>query len=279
MKNRRRLFLVAGTAAAILFSLCLALFLVPDQTLQDLVARVAEREGYSLRAERFDKTFPFGVQAVGLEISNASGPLLKADKATLRLRILPLMTGAVTFDYRADIGPGRIRGDISPRSDTIRIEAEGIRLEDIPFFPTVTGARVKGILRLSGSFRGKGKEPGGEVRLEIKGANISGVNVGGMPLPDVDNAVIQGMARAKGATLVLESSTLQGVGFYVRLKGDFPVALPPDATPLNLTLELMPKPEFMEKQKFVFLLLSKYLVSPGNYSIPVRGTLAKPHIE
>jgi hypothetical protein len=35
----------------------------------------------------------------------------------------------------------------------------------------------------------------------------------------------------------------------------------------------------MDKQKFVFLLLAKYLVSPGNYSIPVRGTLAKPLFE
>jgi type II secretion system protein N len=279
MKTRRQLFLIAGTAAAVFLSLCLGLFLVPDRVIKDLAVRVAEREGYSLRAEQFGTTFPPGVQAIGLEISNASGPLLKADNAALRLRILPLVTGTVTFDYQADLGPGRIRGDISPRSNAIRIEADGVRLEDIPFFPAVTGARVKGVLRLSGSFRGKGKEPGGELRLEIKGAHISGVKVGEIPLPDVDNAVIQGLVRGKGATLVLESFTLQGEGFYVRLKGDFPVDVPLGAAPLNLTLELMPKPEFMEKQKFVFLLLSKYLVSPGNYSIPVRGTLAKPLIE
>jgi len=35
----------------------------------------------------------------------------------------------------------------------------------------------------------------------------------------------------------------------------------------------------MEKQKFVFLLLSKYLTSPGAYQIPIRGTLAKPAIQ
>jgi len=32
----------------------------------------------------------------------------------------------------------------------------------------------------------------------------------------------------------------------------------------------------MEKQKYVFLLLAKYLISPGAYQIPIRGTLAKP---
>jgi len=279
MKTRRRLLLVAGTAATILFCLYLSLFLVPDRVIKDLAVRLAERHGYSLRAERFGKRFPLGLQAVGLEISNTSGPLLKADKAALRLRILPLMTGRVTFDYQAAIGPGRIRGDISPRNDEIRIDADGVRLDDIPFFPTVTGAHVKGDVHLSGSFRGKGKEPGGELRLEVKGANISGVKVGEMPLPDADYAVIQGMVRGKGAGIMLESFTLQGEGLYVRLKGDFPLITPPGSSPLNLTLELMPKPEFMEKQKFVFLLLAKYLVSPGNYSIPVRGTLAKPLIE
>jgi type II secretion system protein N len=279
MKTRRRLLLVAGTAATILFCLCLSLFLIPDRVIQDLVVRLAEREGYTVRAEHFGKALPLGVQAVGLEISNSSGPLLKVNKATLRLRILPLMTGKVTFHYQASIGPGQIKGDISPRNDEIRIEADGIRLEDIPFFPTVTGARVKGGLRLSGSFKGKGKEPGGELRLEVKGANISGVKVGEMPLPDADYAVIQGMIRGKGAGIMLESFTLQGEGLYVRLKGNFPLVTPPGMAPLNLTLELMPKPEFMDKQKFVFILLAKYLVSPGNYSIPVRGTLAKPLIE
>jgi hypothetical protein len=41
----------------------------------------------------------------------------------------------------------------------------------------------------------------------------------------------------------------------------------------------MPKPEFLEGQKFVFLLLTKYLTTPGHYQIPVRGTLAKPVIQ
>jgi hypothetical protein len=41
----------------------------------------------------------------------------------------------------------------------------------------------------------------------------------------------------------------------------------------------MPKPGFLESQKFVFLLLTKYLTTPGHYQIPVRGTLAKPVIQ
>ena len=78
---------------------------------------------------------------------------------------------------------------------------------------------------------------------------------------------------------MLESFTFQGEGLYARLKGYFPQATPLGDAPLNLSLELMPKPEFLEKQKFVFLLLNKYLTTPGHYDIPVRGTLAKPLLQ
>lgn len=279
MTTRLRLFLVAGTAGAILVLICLTLFLVPDRELQNLVARLAQQQGYVFRAEQFGKAFPVGVKGVGLVIEDDRGALLKVNKASVRLRLIPLLTGNITFGYHAVIGTGAIRGEYSPRNGEIRIEANGIRLEDIPFFQNVADARVKGDLRFSGSSRGTGKEPGGELRLEIKGANISGVKIAGMPLPDADYSLIQGMIRRKGAMLALESFTLQGEGLYVRLKGDFPLVVPPGEAPLNLALELMPKPEFLDKQKFVFLLLTKYLISPGNYRIPINGTLAKPLIQ
>jgi hypothetical protein len=41
---------------------------------------------------------------------------------------------------------------------------------------------------------------------------------------------------------------------------------------------MMPKPAFLERQKFIFLLLMRYQSSPGAYSIPIRGTLAHPAI-
>ena len=87
------------------------------------------------------------------------------------------------------------------------------------------------------------------------------------------------MVRAGDGAIKLESFTLEGEGLYVRLKGGLPLTMPLGAAPLNLTLELMPKPEFLERQKFVFLLLTKYLTSPGHYEIPIRGTLAKPAIQ
>ena len=280
MKILRPLYWVAGTAGAVIVFLFLALFLVPDRDVQDLAARLAEREGYGLRATKFGMAFPIGLKAADLTISSDKGPLLNAKKASIRLRLLPLLTGKVSFGFRFDIGAGTVNGAISPNGG-FAVDAAGIRLEDIPAFQTVAGASVKGGLWLSGSMTGgeKGKETGGEVRLEVKDANVSGVKIGEIPLPDADYSTVQGMIRRKGSTVLLESFTLQGEGLYVRLKGNFPLTTPVGAAPLDLALELMPKPDLLEKQKFVFLLLAKYLVSPGSYLIPVRGTLAKPLIQ
>ncbi len=279
MKPLRWILLAAGTTGAMLLFVLLTLVLIPDREFKDLAARLLERQGYSFSAARFGLALPFGFKGTDLEISGDNGPLLKASRASVRLRLLPLLAGKVTFSYQVAIAPGSIKGEFALRRGDMRAEARGLRLEDIPFFRTVAGASVKGEMRLSSSFTGAGKTAGGELRLEIKGATVSGVKIGEIPLPDADYSLIQGMIRRKGGQIVLESFTLQGEGLYVRLKGDFPLVTPLGNAPLNLTLELMPNPEFLEKQKFVFLLLAKYLVSPGNYQIPIRGALTKPLIQ
>jgi len=279
MTRRRRFMLGAGIACTILLLPILTFMLVPDRTVQDLASRMLEREGYTFSAVRFGKTLPLGITATDLEISGDKGPLVRFNKAEFRLRLFPLLTGSVTFGCRLDIGAGRLRGDFSPLDQAFSIDTREVKLEDIPFFQSVTGAQVKGMLQLEGNFRLKGKKAGGELRLEVKNMNLAGVKVGGIPLPDADFSTVRGMVRGKDGLVNLDSFTLQGEGLYVRLKGNFPITTPPTAAPLNLTLEMMPKPDFFEQQKLVFLLLARHLVSPGAYSIPIRGTLANPVIQ
>jgi type II secretion system protein N len=279
MKSRRRLPLIAGIVVALFMLPFLTFLMIPDHELQGLASRMLEQEGYTLKAARFGKALPLGVTATDMEISGNMGPLFRLNKASFRLRLLPLMTGRISFACKIEIGAGRIMGDVSPFRQEFSIDARGVKLEDIPFFQSVTGAQVKGALQLEGNFRLKGKGAGGELRLEVRDMNLAGVKVGGMPLPDADFSTVRGMVRGKNGLVNLESFTLQGEGLYVRLKGDFPLTTPPTAAPLNLTLEMMPKPDFLEKQKLVFLLLTKYLVSPGAYQVPIKGTLAKPLIQ
>jgi type II secretion system protein N len=279
MTRRRRLILAAAIAGAIFLFPLLTFVMVPASTLQDLSSRMLQKEGYTLRAARFGKALPFGLTATDLEISSAKGPLVRLNKATLRLRLLPLLTGKVTLDCRFEIGSGRVEGYVSPFDREFRIDAREVKLEDIPFFRSVTGSEVRGVLQLEGGLRLKEKGAGGELRLEVRNMNLAGVKVGGVPLPDADFSTVRGMLQEKNSQVTLESFTLQGEGLYVRLKGNFPLTTPLTAAPLNLTLEMMPKPDFLEQQKLVFLLLAKYLVSPGAYSIPIKGTLAKPLIQ
>lgn len=272
--------LVVGIPASLLLFIIFVIILIPTAEIEKVVAGAIEHAGYTFRATEFGKALPLGIKARNLEIADERGPLLRTDSAAVRLRLLPLLTGKVSFSFRATIGKGDVKGDFSPISgEEAHVEISHLRLEDIPFFLTATGAGVKGDLQAQGSFRGKGNRVRGEAQLEVKNVDLAQVKIGGMPLPDASYDQVRGAMKVNNGKAVLESFTLQGVGLYVRLKGDFPVITPLGAAPLNLTLELMPKPDFLEKQKFVFLLLAKYLISPGAYQIPIRGTLAKPAIQ
>lgn len=272
-------FIGAGAVLLLFLTLLLTVLFIPDPELQALAGRALQREGYTLHAAKFGKVFPLGVRAEGLEIADRRGPLLTAREATLHLRLLPLLAGRVEVAGEAAIGGGHADGGYSLRDGAADFKLTGISLEELPFIQTVTGAKAKGAARLTGHWKGKGTALSGELRLEIRGANVAGVKIGELPLPDADYTRVQGMVRGGGGAIAVESFTLEGEGLYARLKGNLPQTAPIGAAPLNLTLELMPQPEFLEKQKFVFLLLAKYLTTPGRYEIPIRGTLAKPLIQ
>jgi type II secretion system protein N len=276
----RWLAIVAGIPVTLLFLVIFLILFIPSKDLQGVIARALENAGYTFRTVEFGKVLPLGFEARQLEIGDERGALFRADNAVVRVRLLPLLAGKVTLSFRAGIGKGGINGDYPLLGDgEMHLEINHLRMENIPFFMTATGAEVKGDLQGQANFQGKGNGASGEARLEVKGAALTGVKIGEMPLPDATYDVVRGALKVVMGKAVLESFTFQGEGLYVRLKGDFPVTTPLGAAPLNLILELMPKPDFLEKQKFVFLLLTKYLISPGAYQIPIRGTLAKPAVQ
>ncbi len=277
---RRWPAVVLGIPAALIFFVTFVIIFIPTTELKGIADRALASAGYTFHAAEFGKALPLGIKAREVEIADERGPLFRADEAVVRLRLLPLLLGRVNIGFRAGIGKGTVKGDYSTASGgEANIEIEHLRLEDIPFFLTATGATIKGDLQAEGHFSGKRNAARGQGRLEVKGMELASVKIGEMPLPDASYDTVRGAMKISGGKVVLESFTLQGAGLYVRIKGDFPVITPLKAAPLNLTLELMPKPDFMEKQKFVFLLLTKYLTSPGAYQIPVRGILAKPSIQ
>lgn len=279
MKRRALLYIIAAAGAFIIIFPFLTFFFVPSGEIQGVLVRGLKREGYDFKTEEFQKTFPLGLKARGVLLSDRRGPLLQFDEADVRLKLLPLFVGKAVLGFNGVIGSGEVQADFEPRTEAVAFQAEKLRLEDVPLLRTATGANFKGEMYLEGSLRGKGAERRGQIKLDVKQAELSAVKIGEFPLPDATYRSIRGMFRAEGGKGTLESLAFQGDGIYMRLKGDIPVSGPAGEAPLDLTLELMPKPDFFEKQKMVFMLLAKYQTTPGVYRIPVGGTFLKPSIQ
>jgi type II secretion system protein N len=249
----------------------------------DVMLRAANRSlaGYNLKlgAASFGKALPLGIKGTGFILSSDAGELLNVRKGKLSLGLLPLLTGKLVFNIDAEIGSGSFTSSLSLlRSPATQIAIKNVRLEDIPFFQTVAGMKAAGILSGKVATTGVVSQAKGTVQLEVQGAELSGIKIGEMPLPDAAYRTVQGMIRISGGKALIESFTLQGDELYARLKGGLPLADPLPATPLDLQLEIMPKPALLEKQKLIFLVLLKYQDTPGHYLIPVKGTLGKPQV-
>lgn len=250
----------------------------PSQRIEYEIMRLLEGQQLSI-SPGLHKTFKPGLLWDKPVLSSDRGALFRCEWLRLQPRFLSLLKGAVTLNIAADLGGGKLDADYGVTGQqALRIHANGIELGEIPFFKTVLGARAGGSLWSEGRFtRGK-SGLSGELKLEAKKLELSGVRLGSFPLPDVSNLHSRGMVRVTENRARLESFTLEGDGIYMRLSGDFPAGTAAAQTPLNLMLEIMPKPEFLDSQKLVFLVLAKFMASPGVYRVPIRGTLLKPEI-
>lgn len=270
-------FRLAAAGVMLALVCCFTYLFLPADVLVGIASRALARDGYVLTVAKARKAFPLGLKLRNAELSDRRGSLLKLDEIVIAPRLLPLLAGKLSASVDAKIASGTISGNVSPGGD-FDISLRRIPLDAVPFFPSVTGAAVKGLLTGRGKVANSGGKLTGDLQAEVTGAEISDVSVGGIALPSASYERIQGKMTIKGGKATLESINLQGDGLYARLSGDLSLGSPLGGSPLTLALELMPKPEFLEKQKLVFLLLAKYLQSPGHYRIPVQGTLTAPAI-
>ncbi len=278
--KRRALYLACGIPAAVVVFLFLTLFFTPNDAVKGVLVRAADNAGYSLNFSGFGKSFPLGFKSRELEVASAKGSLIRLRDARVHLELLPLLIGKLRVSYDAKVGAaGELAGEVNLGKDHgWSVQCKGVRLEEIPFFATVAGASVKGELSVNGKTVTPKGYPEGNLQLEVRGAELAGVKIGEMPLPDARYKQIRGALGIEYGRMALKSFTLEGDDIYVRLKGDSVLAVPVGNSPLNLVLEMMPKPAFLDRQKFVFLLLMKYQTSPGAFSVPIHGTLAHPAI-
>ncbi|MBL0224635.1 MAG: type II secretion system protein GspN [Geobacteraceae bacterium] len=260
-----------------LFLVCVYLFF-PSRRINDVIDRVLLAQGLNLTPAAH-KTFLPGLGWDNALLSSRQGPLLRFDRVTVRPLLLKLLTGRIVLSSSASLGSGHLMLEqVLGGRQSVHVAADKLALGEIPFFKTILGARATGSIWTEGHVTREPQGWNGELRLEISRLGFNGIRMGAFLLPDVDNLNSKGMIRLTAGKARLESLALQGEGIYMRLSGDLPLGVNADAAPLDLLLEIMPKPEFLEKQKLVFMLLAKFMASPGVYRVPIRGTLLKPEI-
>ncbi|HIJ82535.1 MAG TPA: type II secretion system protein GspN [Desulfuromonadales bacterium] len=270
-------WMVLALALPIFFILAIYIFF-PSKTVEREIMAGFEAQTLSI-SPGLHKTFFPGLRWDNPVFSSDRGGLIRFDEMRLTPRLWPLLKGRIVLRATARRGGGRLDADYGVLGEkALDLHASDVKLNDIPFFQTVLGARAGGILWSEGSFTRSTAGLSGGLKLDVQHLELSGVRVGSFSLPDVSNLHSQGMVRVTGNKARLESFTLQGDGIYMRLSGDVPSGAFAANSALNLVLEIMPKPEFIEKQKLVFLLLAKFMTSPGVYQVPIRGTLLKPEI-
>jgi type II secretion system protein N len=277
--SRRSLLLalLAGIGILALFP-SLVMLLIPGEKIESAISRVVEREGYVYRSGGLRKSFPLTLRLSASTISDLRGPLLNIEAASARLELLPLLAGKIVLECRARIGKGECKAEYQPRTGELDLHFTGVRLEDVPLFRTAGYGDLRGVLDVDGSFSGRGFAGRGEIRITVQDADFRGVRIGAALLPDATYKIIRGVYRSTGGKGTLDSLAFQGDGIYLRMQGRISGSHPGAASSLDLSLDLMPKPGFIERQKFVFLALAPYKTSPGVYRIPIGGTLEKPVI-
>jgi len=277
--NRRSLLKQVALAIAgiVLFPILVYLFF-PVSRINSIISRQLEDQGLSVAPVAHKTVIP-GLAWKDMQLSSTQGALLRCDRLAVQLRLGALFTGRVKAGVEARVRDGHLILDYGVTGpELLKINAEGINLADIPLFATILSAKAQGNLWINGSIH-RGKQGlNGEVKLEAKQLGFSGARLGAFSLPDAENLQTQGLIRISSGKVRLESLTLQGEGLYMRLSGALPDANSALNAPISLVLEIMPKPEFMEKQKLVFMVLARFMVSPGVFRVPVTGTLLKPVI-
>lgn len=278
----RFLRLIGGFAAALaglLLVLMLAVWFMSDRSLEQALRERLEPQGLTLQARNLRTTIPFALAADRLTIGDLNGAWLTVEQLRLRLQLLPLLTGRIRLSLSGRSGSGSLHGSfniypLKKRSGTIRIA--GLELANIPLLTSKLGGQLHGTARLDLDFTTqKSGLLAGTAKLKITALGLKGASIAGMALPDLTVQEARGLVTTSGPQITVDSLAMQGDGIYLRLTGS--TSITPNA-PLNLSLQLMPTAEFLERQKSIFLLMMLYQTAPGSYTLPISGTIASPQL-
>lgn len=280
----KRLFIAVGILSiAVLLFLVTFFFTFPNSLIESwLESELNKRTGLVFSIEGFQKVFPLSFEMRKMKViyKGDENPLFYINN--MRVRFLPysLFLGNIRINVYGDVGDGHISEDVIIKigSITLNTVAKNIGLKDIPYLNSIGlyGGVVNGHGQATisnGIFQGKCI--GGFIKADGKDIDISRLRIQGLIIPFELIEKMGVTAKMEESKLKLNGLWVEGKEISARLQGIVNVSSPFKNSPIDLTLEITPKPLLIKNTPILFL-IKDYRKSINFYSIPLKGTIGNP---
>ncbi|MBI2399943.1 MAG: type II secretion system protein GspN [Deltaproteobacteria bacterium] len=264
---------VLTVAGLIIFSLTL-FHLIPAHLYESWLSEtIRDRSGFRVESASFATAFPLAFRFEGLKVFDAAGKeMLRMDSLKAGLNPIGLFSG-LRIDLEGEASGGQVSGTARTGlfGSSFDMDVKGVGFDALSLLSSAgikfDGAfdAVLAVKLEKGCPRGSLKAQG----VEFREAELS---FRGMPLPigSVDEAGLS--AEFFNCGVRLDGLWIESKDLSARLKGNIKLAAPVSASPVDMTLELVPNEGLLRKE-YLLSLLSTYKRSANYYSIPVKGTL------
>lgn len=253
--------LLAACIIAAVFVFGLWSIAVPRSTLLRLITDSFKGAPVNIEVVNLQKGPFYDVNIGRIVLKKAGATILSINNAYGRLSFSSLLRLRPGITFRGNVAGGTVKGALyfSREGRSLEADLKNAHLEEVPFF-SQAGLDGKGVV--SGEYRAKNDR--GNLKFTVLDADFKPYSFGGMPVPLNMFQTARGAIETDGRILRIVSFTMEGKDIYARIRGDVAGGM------LNLTVEVMPDAS-LERQNPMFSMIRRYEVSPGHYSIPVRG--------
>lgn len=273
------------------YTLCAFVFflvvLFPSDTACSYVQSAFARAvpGYEFFAAKISLSWPLGIKASDIRLSDTNGVVFKAKSLWATARIRPLLTGQVKPIIQAKAYGGSVDARISPIDEAkglsgpvaASLNFEQIAIQDIDAFARAAGTAITGDISGEMTFEGrpsawsKGKGSGEMIissgDIELKGGMLDGAVAS-------FEEIIAKLAFKNGA-LTIENCTINSEMIPASLSGTIRIKKPLGASVLKVKGKVMPSDEFVDSFELGEL-ARNFLEKKGKkreFSFTVSGTV------
>jgi type II secretion system protein N len=236
---------------------------VPESLMTSLIEGSMHDSNVRLGVADMHKGLFYNFTCGSITLTKNDKQLLSFENIKGKINPLSLLLLKLNVTFNGELSGGTVNGsiDLFRGKSRTAVRVDGAQLQDMPIFAMLG---IDGRGTLSGDLNIRNTK--GTVTFSVADARFSRAAFAGVAVPLEVFTGARGAMTVDGSTLRVQSFALEGEGIYARLRGDI------IAGRMNLTMELMPEKSFRD-QNLVFMLLTKYQVSPGYYSIPLNGPL------